>query len=338
MKTGRLVGAAAALLFSLAPATTQAQEPGSGEIAGFVRAGGTNQPVLGTIVSLHSDAGEIIAQVTPEGSGRFAFSGIRRGLYYVSARAPGYREASQRADLMMMRHMTIYLTLVPDQRNPAPQAPAAAGPVDQRQLRIPENARKEFERGTKELFENKNREASLPHLRKATELYPEYYEAYHLMGTVYMDQQQWDQAEEMLNRALQVNQEFAPTYFALGALRNQQGKPAEAEKFLLRGLELQPDAWQAHLEICQTYFSQGQLPQAEHHAARAHELKPELPVVHLVLANIYVAENSYAPARTEYQHFLDRAPQSPAAPRVQEQIRQLDRALARPASPPPAPQ
>lgn len=333
MSRRRLLGIATTVLLCLAPAALQSQEEGGQrEISGFVRIAGTNQPPPGTLVSLHSDAGEIITQTTPEGSGQFGFGGLRRGTYYVSARAPGYREASTRADLNLARHLTVQLFLTPDRRS-EPQAPPQAGPVDQRQLRIPENARKEFERGTKELFENKSPAASLPHLRKATALYPEYYEAYHLMGTIYMDQQQWDQAEQMFNRALELNQQFAPAYFALGALRNQQGKPAEAEKFLLRGLELQPDAWQAHLEICQTYFSQGQLPQAEQHAVRAHELKPEVPVVHLVLANIYVAENSYAPARTEYQHFLDRAPQSPAAPRVQEQIRQLDRALARPASP-----
>lgn len=334
MSGRRLVGVVAALLLGLTPATLQAQEGGSGNISGFVYAAGSSQPPPGVLVSLQSDAGEIITQITPEGSGRFQFSGIRRGVYYVTARAPGYREASQRADLILIRHTTVQLVLVPDRRNP-PQAPAQASPVDQRQLRIPEPARKEFERGARELFEKKDTVACMPHFQKAVSLYPEYYEAYHLMGTVYMDRKEWDQAEQMLNRALELNQDFAPAYFALGAIRNQQGKPAEAEKFLLRGLELQPEAWQGHLEICQTYFSQGALPQAREHAIRAHELKPELPVVHLVLANIYVAETSYAPARTEYQHFLERAPQSPVAERVREQIRQLDRALG--SSPPPAP-
>lgn len=337
MSRRRLVGTAAVFLCLAATGLSSQEDPGGGrEISGFVRTAGSNQPVQGVLISLHSDAGEIIAQTTPEGSGQFGFGGLRRGTYYVSARAPGYREASTRADLNLARHLTVQLFLIPDRRS-EPQAPAQASPVDQRQLRIPENARKEFEQGTKELFENKSPEASLPHLRKAVELYPEYYEAYHLMGTIYLDQRQGEQAEGMFNHALEINPQFAPAYFALGALRNAEGKPAEAEKFLRRGLELQPDAWQGHLEICQTYFSQGQLPQAEQHAARAHELKPELPVVHLVLANIYVARGSYAPARLEYQHFLDRAPQSPVAPRVQEQIRQLDRALARPPAPSPSP-
>ncbi len=167
----------------------------------------------------------------------------------------------------------------------------------------------------------------MSHLRKATTLYPEYVQAYHLLGTLYMDQAEWELARKSLKRALELNERFAPSYFAWGAMLNRRGKPAKAQEVLERGLEFDPNAWQGHVEICKSYYAVGDLTEAVEHALRAHSLSPEISVIHLVLADVYVADGSYTEAKTEYQHFLDRAPSSPWRARILEQIRRLDGAL-----------
>lgn len=50
--------------------------------------------------------------------------------------------------------MTVYFTLLPEKQEPepVPEPPAEAALIDQRQLRIPAGARKEFERGSRELL------------------------------------------------------------------------------------------------------------------------------------------------------------------------------------------
>jgi len=89
---------AAAFLCLVGVNPAEAQSAGA-VVTGYARAAATNQPVLGTIISLQSGAGEIIQQATIEGGGQFQFQNLRRQVYYVTAKAPGYREATQRVDL-----------------------------------------------------------------------------------------------------------------------------------------------------------------------------------------------------------------------------------------------
>jgi len=318
--------AASVFVFCLAlPVASLAQD---GEINGNVWVAGSNHPPDGTVITLSSDAGEIIQQVTPEGGGRFQFTYLRRGVYYVTARAPGYHDGTQRADLFIIKRMSLFFTMVPKREKGAPQPPAENAVVDERQLRIPEKARREFEKGAHDVIgERPNPESGLKHLRKAVELYPEYYEAYALMGTAYMDQEKWPEAEEALRQSLKLNDRYAASYFALGAMYNRQGKPAEAAAMLEKGLEIEEKGWSGHLELAQSCLSLDQVQKAEDHARRAHELAPKYPLVHVVLANTLLRRQDLKGARQEYQHYLDSAPQGPLAGQVRGVMEKIDLAL-----------
>ncbi|HXE74023.1 MAG TPA: tetratricopeptide repeat protein [Candidatus Xenobia bacterium] len=321
-----LISAALVFVFCFAlPLASRAQD---GEISGNVWVAGSNQPPEGTVITLSSDAGEIIQQVTPQGGGRFQFSYLRRGVYYVTVRAPGYHDGTQRADLFTIKRMSLFFTMVSKREKGAPQPPAEEAVVDERQLRIPEKARKEFERGARDVIgERPNPESGLKHLRKAVELYPEYYEAYSLMGTAYMDLQKWPEAEEALRHSLKLNDRYAASYFALGAMYNRQSKPAEAAELLEKGLEIDANGWSGHLELAQSCLSLNQVQKAEDHARRAHELAPKFALVHVVLANTLLRRQDLKAARQEYQHYLDSAPQGPLAGQVRTVMDRIDTAL-----------
>ncbi|MCI0461384.1 MAG: tetratricopeptide repeat protein [Gemmataceae bacterium] len=298
------------------------------EISGFVRAQGMNQPPPGTILSLQLGGGGTLERVTPQGSGYFKFEALHKGVYYVVATAPGYQEASQRVEVIGTPRVSVHITLFPIVREPETVVPPAdAGVVDQRQLRIPEGARKEFERGTHELFEKKSPAAAVPHFQKAIHEYAEYYEAYHLLGTAYMDQQQWPEAEEALKHSVEVNQEYAPAYTTLGALYNRQQKFAEALPLLRKAMEMD-DSWQCHFELAQSLLALGEIQEAAPHAQQAHTLAPRFPLVHLVLGNIALRQQDIQQGRDEYAHFLELVPQGPLAERVRLKMQEFDRLLA----------
>ncbi len=326
--------ASLAFLSCLLPAPARAQ--GSAEIAGYVRVSNSSEPPPGTLVTLHSDAGEIIQQVTPEAGGRFAFSFLTRGVYYVSARALGYREVSERADVTLIHRLTVFLTLIPDRPPPQPQPSAASALIQQRQLRIPAEARKEYERGQKELANGKP-DIAVEHLEKAKEIYPEYVEAEELIGTIYMDQQKWDKAEKSLNKCVEMDPQFPGGYIALGALYNRTGRFDEAERVLERGVELDPNAWQGHFELGTSLLVQNKVKEAEAHARRAHELQPKYPLVHLLAGNVALHQNDLMTARNEFGHFLALLPDSPLAPAVKAKIAEIDTALRSTPAPTPQP-
>ena len=299
------------------------------QIRGHVRNARSGVPIVGAMVELQSEAGEAVEQAIVGSGGRFEFRDLRPRRYYLVARAAGYRQNFRIAvDVTSFPQQTVELALEPAPDAVEEQKAGPGGLVSKQSLTIPTKAQQEFSQAQQSWGKKGDHSAAIAHLQKAMGIYPEYVEAHHLMGTLYMDQGKWPEAEGSLRRALELNQRYAPSYFALGALFNKQRKPKEAVDTLSKGLELQPNFWPGHAEICQAYFVLGDQRHAKEHALRAHELRPEAAITHLILADTYVAENSYKEAKTEYEHFLERAPKSPWTSKIEEQIRQLDRVLS----------
>ncbi len=302
-----------------------------GQITGTVQfKGGVPVPNAVTVY-LESEMGEMIDQTTLKGNSRFEFREVARTRYTVRATAPGYREASTRVDLTLMPMASALLTLYAETRDTpgAPQGLGSTQPsVTVGTLLVPENAQQELAKGEEAVSHNALPEA-LAHYEKAVEIYPQYYQAYLSMGALYMDQAKWPEAEKALKRSLEINDKFAPGYTALGAVYNRQGKPAEAQPLLQRSVELEPKAWQAHFELAQTLLMQNKVAEAEAQCREVHELEPnKMPLVHFLLGKINLSKGDLATARTEFQHFLDLAPDHPLAAPVRQKVADIDKALA----------
>jgi tetratricopeptide (TPR) repeat protein len=315
------VGFFAALL---AVASLNAQMPDRA-IDGFVRVQGSMTPPPGTVVTLQLVGGGTEEQVVPGGNGRFTFASLSSANYYVVAKAPGYRDATQRVNLVDNRRFTVTLTMVPEPGKAPPQP--VEGLITRREAAIPKDARKEYEHAS-DLVRKRKLPEALSHLEKAVHLYPDYYEAYELMGTVYMDEQKWSDAEQALKRSIEVDAEYAPAYVALGATYNRQGKFADALPLLEKAEKLDPDSWLCHLELAQSLLPQGKVEEAEPHARLAHEKNPQFPLVHLALANVALAKGDLKLAREECEHFLKLVPEGPLAQMVKNKAQEIDSALA----------
>src|SRR5712691_1620928 len=325
MRLRALLQLAIVLLCLARPGAALAQST-SADIAGVVCTAGSQPPPQGTVVSIQSDAGEIVQQVTPEGNGRFLFSFLRRAVYYVTAKAPGFTAVSQRADVFSERHVSVYLILVPDKTEIPPRP---GGVVSQRELVVPEGAQKEFDKGRK-LVENKEPEKSLSHFRKAIEIYPSYALAYMYLGLAQMDLRRWKDAESALGKAVELNDKLAAAYLALGACLNLQGNYAAAEKPLVRGLELDAETADGHFELSKTFWALGRWQDAEPHVRKVIALRPEIPVAHHLLGNILLRKRDAPAALQEFREYLRLEPNGPFAPPTREFVAKIEQALATP--------
>lgn len=319
------------LLTALPLAAQRGRPPGMpGQISGMVHFKGGVASPSSVIVYLESDMGEVIQQTTLTGNSRFVFRDLARTRYVVRARAPGYREASNQVDLTMMPMGSTLLTLNAENPQASPGAPAGLGSTDATvtvgTLLAPESAQREYVKGGEALTQNALPEA-LAHFEKAVKIYPQYYQAYHSMGTLYMDQAKWPEAEKTLKRSLEINDKYAPSYAALGAVYNRQGKPAEAQPLLERSVELEPRAWQSHFELALALLAQDKAAEGEAQCRQAHELEPKVPLVHIVLGNFALRRRDLMTARQEFQHFLDLAPDHPLAAPVRQKLADIDKAV-----------
>jgi tetratricopeptide (TPR) repeat protein len=326
MRRGILPAALAILLLPFIPARVSSQVGyENGIISGVALAAGTNKPVEGTTIIVESDAGEVLHQGPPEGQGRFLLNNMRRGILYVTVRAPGYREARERVDLFTERHANIRITLYPDGRGAPPEV-IPRGTVSASQLAVPEAARKEFEKGRK-LIESRKAEKSISFFEKAIELYPAYAAAHLYLGMAQMEMRHWDEAEASLGRAIETDEKLAAAHLMLGTCHNMQGEYTEAEKPLVRGLELNPETADGQVELAKTYWSLGRWQDAEPHARKALELRSEFPTAHLLLGNILLRKRDGAAALKEFREYLRLDPHGPFVAQTRDVVAKLEQAL-----------
>jgi tetratricopeptide (TPR) repeat protein len=311
----------AVLLSSLAIAQAPKITPqvSSIRISGLVRFGNTSAP-RGVRIVAESRAGGIGAQTETNESGKFEITGLGSGVYTVRAEYPGYASVSEEADTRSTS--TAFLTLtfaIPAGATP----PSGTAPVG-----VPAEAQKEFDAGNKLLTEKKDLKSSTLHFKKATELYPAYGPAYFMLGTVYMDQQKWKEAQAALEKAIAIKADSSAAYLALGSCFAQQSKWAEAEKPLAKGLELQPESAMGQYDLGRVYWALNRWQDADPHAVKAVQLDPSNAPAHVMMGNIMLRRRDANGALAEFKKYLELEPKGPLADSTKQIVEKIEKALA----------
>jgi Flp pilus assembly protein TadD len=298
------------------------------QLRGILRDADTHVPIAHAVITLDREQSGFEAQTETDTQGKFMFDGPGQLAFIVTAKAIGYQPVSARVDLRTMT--TDYLSLeahkVPAEDSSAVPPEGANAAVNARQAAIPENARKEFQKAQQLLVEKKDAEGSLGHLHKAIKDYPNYGEAYVLMGMAYIEQNKPAEAKTAIEKAIELEPNAAPPYLALGMLQNHEKDYAGAEKSLTRGLELNPDAPQGQYELAKTYWATGRWQDADPHAQKAAQLKPDMAEAHVLLGNIALRKHDAAGAIKEFHEYLRLDPNGPMAPGVKQMIAKLESA------------
>lgn len=144
------------------------------------------------------------------------------------------------------------------------------------------------------------------------------FQAWTLLGTLYVLQDKPTEAEKAYLNAI----ELRPTYFLalidLGKLRSSQKKFAEAIEPLTRAVESQPNSGDANFLLGEAYLQIKKGSKAIPYLTQAAQLgRPE---AHLRLAWLYNAAGLKEKAATEYEEFLKKKPDYPERQKLEEYI------------------
>jgi cytochrome c-type biogenesis protein CcmH/NrfG len=323
------------LLFALlcaaawaAPALAQRETnpfPVRRSITGQVRLAQGGAPAENIIVRLERLSGGYVGEERTDRLGKFRFTGLAAEQYVVSIRMPGYQGVQQQVQLETTPSEYLQFQLVPEKVE-GPAAPG--GSARTRDANVPAAAYDELEKGRAALLDNKKVDEALPHLEKAVQIYPRFFEAQLLLGTVYMDAGRWEQSAAALGRARAINPKSAAPLFALGEVYRHQKKFEEAERVLNEGLALDEKSAAGHYTLGRVYWDRGDYVKAGPQVGRALQLKPDFAEAHLLAGNILLRARQGENALTEFQEYLRLAPEGEFAAQARQMVEKIKKALA----------
>jgi tetratricopeptide (TPR) repeat protein len=260
--------------------------------------------------------------------GRFRFAQLPRGQYVVNVTAPCYMPDRRQVELLVIFRSYLDVELAPDTTSPncAAAARGATAPASSVDVRVPEEARKEYERGGAALAKGKD-EDGVRALRRAIELYPGFFAAHMLLASAHTKAGRLEDAEGELVRASAIDTRSADALVSLGEVRRRLKKHGEAEESLAAALKLEEASWQAHLALGRVYLDTDRARLAAPHIGRALQLKPDFADSHLFAGNLLLKLNEPARALTEYEEYLRLAPSGDYAAPTRELVGKLRRSL-----------
>jgi tetratricopeptide (TPR) repeat protein len=295
-----------------------------------VRYADGRQAPRGLHIVLESAEGGAAGDCQTADGGRCEFRPSSTGVYVVKMNELGYKEVSARVELISITRQFVTLNLQPlDGSSPTQtQSQALGGAVSAAELNMPPKARLEFEKAQKSIEGNKL-DDGITHLRKSISLYDASPRVHLTLGSAYLEQKNWKDAEASFEKAIQLDPKLADAYLQLGAVFNQTKDYPKAETALAHGLLLDPDAAGGHYELAKTYWAMGRWQDAAPHATTAVNAFPSLAAPHVLLGNILLRKNDSQGALHEYQEYLRLDPNGPMAPGTREIIGKIQKALVK---------
>ncbi|MGI9102156.1 MAG: tetratricopeptide repeat protein [Terriglobales bacterium] len=277
-------------------------------------------PLRNVRVELRSRGGatSIVASGYTLPNGTFEFDRVPRGLYEVVATV-GVQEVRERISVDQME-TTVTLRLGAGAS--APGDPAAAT-VSVRQMKVPDKARKAFEKAD-EAFRKQKIADARAHLDKALEIFPHYAAAHTLRGILSLTDNHIEDARKELEEAVQDDGSYAMASIALGATYNLLSRFDDALRVLERGVALSPSSWQAYFEMSKSLLAKGQFTAALRQVNRAAELAPQTyAAIHVVRAHALLGLKDYTAAVSELEQYLGSNPQGPDSAQARQTLDQV---------------
>jgi len=274
------------------------------------------------------------AETSTDIQGKFDFDGVPNSTFHLTIEGQGFQPYDSFIDISMSKMayemITLRLDKGPGAKDVPPEGPKST--LNARIAQIPPEAHKEFDLGKARMQAN-DTPGSLQHFQKAIDLYPNYAEAYQLMGVVNLETGKFADAEPQLAKATEIEPKLTTAFFALGICRNQMAKYAEAEIALARGLELDPNSPDGHYHIAEAYWNLGRFDDSEPHARKALALKVDMAPAHVLIGNAMLRKHDAPGALKQFKEYLRLAPRGEFAPATKAAVDRLEKGLALTAKP-----
>lgn len=294
-----------------------------------------NRPLENARVFLMNDGYGQAGFTYTDGSGRYVFRNIRRGYYYVQVEpaATGYERQTQRIevnapDLAGTGGADFYradFVLKPSTagKREGEDTSKSANPVLFYQD-VPGPAKEAFKQGAQSLEKNELgvAEAALVH---AIELFPDYYDALEMLGSMYVRHAQYDAALPLLSHAVEVNQRSWQAFYGLGVALIESQRRAEGLDALRRARTLNPESVNVNMRIgLELAKEERSYEEAIKALTKVTALAGKrLPNAYLVLASLYGKRKQYNEEASALEGFLRAAPDAPQRETIKRKITEL---------------
>jgi len=264
--------------------------------------------------------------------GSVEFSRLSVGAFTIRASHQGYEPVEAQIDLRNRDRtlQSVDISLMPRRHE---ESGTPNGIVAANALNVPDNARKEFERGSRLLNEKKDFSRSIAAFHRAIDLYPGYADAYFLLGTAQMQANAASDAEGSLRKAIALDAHMTAPYYPLAPMLFGQKRYAEERELLLEAQKLDATDWRWPFELARCHAQLSQWESALRYGLAASGGANVPPRIHLLLADIYANSNRPREAVAELELFTKLDPKSSYMGRVDEVLPILRRRAAISASP-----
>ena len=112
------------------------------------------------------------------------------------------------------------------------------------------------------------------HLDRALDIYPDYYQAYDLRGSIFITfYTEYDRSISDFSKAIEIKPNYIPAFYGLGYCYMMKENLPEAIKNYEKTIELDPDHIQAYVDLSKIYRKLGNIEKSESYVKQAAELR-----------------------------------------------------------------
>jgi len=303
-------------------------------ISGFVF-GNERRPVSEVRVELLDEYNRSVFNTRTDGAGRYSFYRLSQGRYSVRVLplGTGYEEQTRDVEIVNITRQSGGRTVVSASDNiqqnfylqlkrNADNVPVTNGVIFAQD--IPKEAQKIYQKAVSDLNEKKVEEG-LIELKKAIEIFPDYYLALTRLGQEYITQQKYEEARNVLGKAVTINSKDYESQYALGYSLYKLNSHTEAVEALKKSLEINQVSVNGLFLLGINLKQLGKYEEAVVSLKKAEKLaNPPLPDIHWQLSLLYTNNlKNYSAAADELELFLKASPDFEEAAKVRALINTL---------------
>ena len=311
--------------------TAQQQANTDGAIVGQLRVARGGFLPDNVLVVLQTQGAQV-GTTYADGEGKFYFEGLPGNVYHLVILEKGFQPLDIAVNVNpLVQHINhTYVELVPvdekvkPRKTPGDVKGSNPAMVDPATLlsRFPKEAQKHYEKAT-ELQQRGKQRAAIEEYRKALSIAPDMYFARNNVGSLYLQNQQFGNAEAEFLTVIEKNRADANAYFNLANVCLLTKRLDEATDFIQQGMTREPQSAFGHFLMGSVMLQKGKPEEAEKQLRAALEQDPAMANAHLALANLYLQQKRNTEVVEELQSFLRQAPDSSYAPHARELLKKL---------------
>lgn len=274
---------------SMAQAQLPTDEQPGGKISGTVLLKKENRPASQVAVKLKSHVAGIFRSVLTDLEGHFEVRSLPPSTYEIVVDEPGYEPAQASAQLDGSASPLVLYLNSPN----TVQSERSSYTVSARELKIPGKARNEYVKGLGSLAKN-DLAGSVSHFTKATQAFPDFYEAFYHIGVAEMRRGRLEETLPAFQKAIDLSGgKYAWADFGMGYLLYVEGKTEEAVTALKRGLEVDGNSPDGYAILGMALLRLDRPDEAEKCAREALLRNPNFAQGYLVLSDAYGRRREY---------------------------------------------